>query len=130
MRQLGVGSAGEDLESRHRAPFRSLSACYHVGVSDVYALVRSIREKRFPRNRYFDEHATPDGAQARRLCRFLRGIEKDLLAADEVVVERVPGWRITMRFPAMRLERVVSLSEDEHAILVEDPCIAEKLRLA
>jgi len=94
-------------------------------VSDVYALVREIREKRWPRNRFFEAHATPGGAEARRVHRFLRAVEKDLLAADQVEVEReAAGWRITMRFPSVRLSRVVVLSRDEHAILVEDPRVA------
>jgi hypothetical protein len=100
-------------------------------VSDVYALVRSIRDKRLPRNRYFDEHATKSGTEARRVNRFLRAIEKDLLAAEEVEVERDArsrSWRITMRFPSVRLHRVVSLTEDEHAILLEEPQLAERLR--
>jgi len=94
-------------------------------VSDVYALVREIRDKRLPRNRFFEAHATTGGAEARRVHRFLRAVEKDLLAADQVEVERAgAGWRVTMRFPSVRLSRVVVLSPDEHAILVEDPRVA------
>jgi hypothetical protein len=97
-------------------------------VSDVYALVRSIRDKRLPRNRHFDEHATKSGAEARRVHRFLRGVERDLLAAQAVdVVRDGARWRVTMRFPSVRLRRVVSLTLDEHAILVEDPRVAELL---
>jgi len=101
-------------------------------VNDVYALVRSLRENRFPRNRHFDEHATVHGAEARRVNRFLRAVEKDVLAADQVEVQREPeeeggGWRVTLRFPSVRLCRVVSLTPDEHAILVEDPRIAARL---
>lgn len=89
--------------------------------SDVYALVREIREKRLPRNRFFDEHATPGGAEARRLHRFLRAVEKDLLAAEEVEVTRdAASWRVTMRFPSVRLSRVVVLSSDDYAILVAE----------
>ena len=109
-------------------------ACYHERVSDVYALVRSIREKRWARNRNFDEHATPTGAQARRVHRFLAGIERDVLEAEDVEVERAHGadgsgvWRVTMRFPSVRLHRVVSLTDGEHAILVEDARLAERLK--
>jgi hypothetical protein len=98
--------------------------------SDVYALVREIREKRFPRNRYFDEHATPGGAEARRLHRFLRAVEKDLLEAEAVEVARDTAndiWRVTMRFPSVRLSRVVALSSDEHAILIEDARLRQLL---
>jgi hypothetical protein len=99
-------------------------------VPDVYALVREIREKRLPRNRNFDVHATAGGAEARRVHRFLRGIEKDLLAAEEVVVETDANgqWRITMRFPSVRLRRVVSLTNGERAILLEDPRVAPLLQ--
>ena len=94
-------------------------------MSDVYALVREIREKRWPRNRFFDAHATARGAEARRVHRFLRAVERDLLTAEQVVVEReADRWRITMRFPSVRLSRVVLLGADEHALLVEDPRVA------
>ena len=99
-------------------------------MSDVYALVRSIRDKRLPRNRFFDEHASLDGAEARRVHRFLDGLRHDLLAAEVVELERDDAeqrWRITMRFPPVRCYRVVSLNDDEHAILVEDPRIAARL---
>jgi hypothetical protein len=97
-------------------------------VHDVYALVREIREQRFPRNRNFDVYETAFGAKARRVHRFLRGIEKDLLNADEVEVEHLDGqWRVTMRFPAVRLRRLVCLTDDERAILVEDPRLSPLL---
>jgi hypothetical protein len=90
-------------------------------VSDVYALVRSIRANRWPRNRHFDEHATPDGVAARRLNRFLRAIERDLLRAARVEVRRdADGFVISMEFPEVRLTRKVALSAEEHALLVED----------
>jgi hypothetical protein len=90
-------------------------------VSDVYALVRSIRANRFSRNRHFDEHATPEAAAARRLNRFLRGIERDLLTASHVQVRRDgEGYTVWMQFPAVRLSRRVALSPEEHALLVED----------
>ena len=98
---------------------------------DVYALVREIREKRLPRNRNFEAHATADGVEARRVHRFLRGIEKDLLAAEEVAVEADDTnglCRITMRFPSVRLRRIVSLTPGERAILLEDPRVAPLLR--
>ncbi len=98
-------------------------------VHDVYALVREIREKRLPRNRNFDAHDTAHGAEARRVHRFLKGIEKDVLAADQVEVEEANGqWRITMRFPSVRLRRIVALTEAERAILLEDPRVASLLR--
>jgi hypothetical protein len=90
-------------------------------VSDVYALVRSIRANRFPRNRHFDEHATPEAAEARRVNRFLRGVERDLLAASEVRVRREGvRYAVSMKFPEVRLTRRVVLGPEEHALLVED----------
>ena len=51
----------------------------YIIVDDVLALLRSIRENRLSRNRHFDVHATAHGLAARRLHRFLRGVERDLL---------------------------------------------------
>jgi hypothetical protein len=101
-------------------------------VSDVYALVRSIRENRLPRNRHFEEHEQPVAQEARRLHRFLRAIESDLREATSVEV--APGGAggvvVTMRFPAVRLSRVVALTREEIALLVEDPQLATVLQLA
>jgi hypothetical protein len=100
-------------------------------VNDVYALVRSIRQARFPRNRHFEAHATPAGREARRVHRFLRGIERDLRAAESVRVTRAhAGFTLEMRFPAVRLERVVLLTPGEHALLTEDPELAARLDCA
>ena len=97
-------------------------------MSDVYALVRSIRENRLPRNRHFDAHATPEGREARRVVRFLRGVERDLRAAADVrITRRDGGYALEMRFPSVRGKRVVSLTEGEHALLVEDPVLAARL---
>jgi hypothetical protein len=97
-------------------------------VTDVYALVRELRESRFPRNRFFDAHASNSGAEARRVHRFLRAVERDLARAAQIEVNREGArWRVTMRFPSVRLSRVVLLSGDEHAILVENPALARLL---
>jgi hypothetical protein len=97
-------------------------------VTDVYALVRELRESRLPRNRFFDAHATDSGAEARRVHRFLRAVEKDLARAEQIEVDQEGArWRVTMRFPSVRLSRVVLLSSDEHAILVENPALARLL---
>jgi pyridoxine 5'-phosphate synthase PdxJ len=105
-------------------------ACYHDRVNDVYALVRSLRAATWPRNRHFDAHATPTGAQARRLHRFLRGVERDVRSADSVRVRRSDGGVVTveMAFGAVRLSRVVTLTPEEHALLVEDADMAARLR--
>jgi hypothetical protein len=99
-------------------------------VNDVYALVRSLRDKRFPRNRYFDEHATPSGIAARRLHRFLRAVERDILNADCVVVRARAegGIAVELSFAAVRFSRRVMLTADEHALIVEDARIAARLQ--
>jgi hypothetical protein len=99
-------------------------------VNDVYALVRSLRAATWPRNRHFEAHATPTGAEARRLHRFLRGVERDVRAADSVRVRRNgdgQGVTVEMAFGAVRLSRVVTLSRQEHALLVEDADMAARL---
>jgi len=105
-------------------------ACYHDRVNDVYDLVRSLRAATWPRNRHFDAHATPTGAEARRLHRFLRGVERDVRAADSVRVTRGDDGAVTveMAFGAVRLSRVVTLTPQEHALLVEDPDMARRLQ--
>src|SRR5262249_29360494 len=107
-------------------------AWYHLRVSDVYALVRSIRENRLPRNRHFEEHQAPLAAEARRLHRFLRAVERDLRAASsiEVAAGEAGGVVVKMRFPEVRLSRVVSLTPEEHALLVEDARVARLLQPA
>ena len=103
--------------------------CYHDRVNDVYALVRSLRAATWPRNRHFDAHATPTGAQARRLHRFLRAVERDVRAADSVKVRRHKGGVVVeMAFGAVRLSRVVTLSAEELQLLVEDPDMAARLQ--
>jgi hypothetical protein len=98
-------------------------------VNDVYALVRSLRAATWPRNRHFEDHATPTGAEARRLHRFLRAVERDVRAADSVrVVRRDRGAVVTMTFGAVRLSRVVVLSPEELELLVEDPTVAARLQ--
>jgi len=97
-------------------------------VNDVYALVRSLRAATWPRNRHFDAHATPAGVQARRVHRFLRAVERDVLAADSVRVRRTDGGVVVeMAFGAVRLSRAVSLTHEEHALLVEDAEMAARL---
>ena len=98
-------------------------------MNDVYALVRSLRAATWPRNRHFEAHATPTGAEARKLHRFLRGVERDVRAADSVRVRRAADGAVTieMAFGAVRLSRVVTLTAEEHALLVEDAQMAARL---
>lgn len=104
---------------------------YHAFVSDVYAIVRSIRASAFSRNRHFDAHATPEGLKARRLHRFLKGIERDLESATAVRVRRQGNqWVVMMELASVRLTRAVTLTREEHALLVENPRLAELLQAA
>lgn len=98
-------------------------------MNDVYDLVRSLRAAAWPRNRHFEAHATQAGAAARRLHRFLRGVERDLLAAAHVAVRRHDtGLVVELTFPTVRLSRVVSLTHQEHELLAENADIAARLR--
>jgi hypothetical protein len=100
-------------------------------VNDVYDLVRSLRQERWPRNRHFEAHATKAGAMARRLHRFLRAVERDVRVADSVrVVANDEGVTLEMAFLAVRLARAVQLTKDELALLLEDPEIAARLKSA
>jgi len=98
-------------------------------VSDVHAIVRSLRARRFPRNRNFEAHQSRASIEARRLHRFLRGVERDLAAAERVTVARAPAGRflVEMRFPSVRLTRAVLLTVDDLALLRETPGIADLL---
>jgi hypothetical protein len=99
-------------------------------VSDVYALVREIRENRLSRNRNFDALAGASGVEARRVHRFLRAVERDLAAASEVEVRQTAAgsFSVAMSFPSVRLTRVLSLTEDELRLLSEDPRLAALLQ--
>jgi hypothetical protein len=93
-----------------------------VVMKDVYSLVRSLRDKQLSRNRHFELHATPVGAEARRLHRFLLAIERDLKRASKVhVLQRDGGCVLTLAFSSVRLRRIVALTEAEYALLLEAP---------
>jgi hypothetical protein len=97
-------------------------------VTDVYALVRSLRNQQLSRNRHFDEHNTDRGARARRVHRFLIGLSRDLLDARDVRIRRIAsGYRISMTFPTVRVTREVLLTDGEHALLLEDQRLASLL---
>jgi hypothetical protein len=99
-------------------------------VNDVYALVRSLRAATWSRNRHFDAHATPTGREARRVHRFLRALEHDLQGAAGVSARRHgAAFVVKMSFPAVRLERVVTLTAEEFALLNENALLATRLAL-
>jgi hypothetical protein len=101
-------------------------------VSDVYALVRSLRRNELPRNQNFELHATAIAAAARRLARFLRGIERDVRAATDIQLLEVDEtqWQIRMQFSRIALERVVCVNAVELGLLCENAEIAARLRPA
>jgi hypothetical protein len=104
---------------------------YHACVSDVYSILRRIRAERFPRNRNFDAHRAAASVEARRLHRFLRAVERDLLRAERVSASpHGGGLRVEMSFPSVRLTRRVILGREDVAVLAEDPRLAAKLGLA
>src|SRR5262249_8434685 len=95
---------------------------------DVYSMVRSIRRQQLSRNRNFDEHATPHVRRGLRIPRFLRGLERDVLGATMVSVRPDgSGYQISLHFSAVRLTRVVTVSNEEYSLLSENPQVVRRL---
>lgn len=88
----------------------------------IYAMVRSLRANQLPRNRHFDAHAGADGAAARRIHRFLRGVERDLRLATRIELADSEGGQrlLTLELGPVRVRRVVALSPTEFSILAEN----------
>lgn len=88
----------------------------------------------FSRNKNFDAYEDPMVKRAFRIYRHLRSIERDLLAADEglVDIEAVhrDGSRVTVRlsFPAQGGKRHSYLTSKEWDLLVESERVADILR--
>jgi len=101
-------------------------------MSNVYAVLKSLRANELPRNRHFEFHRTPEAAAARRLHRFLRGLERDVLRAShvELMPAEQPGAQrlLSMEFAAVRSTRRVWLNDEEYALLVENPKVATRLQ--
>ncbi len=97
-------------------------------MSDVHALVRSIRGLTFSRNRNFEAHQNRASAEARRLHRFLRTVERDLLTARQVSVTRTGDrFVVEMVFPTVRMRRAVVLCAEDFALLTENEQLAAVL---
>jgi hypothetical protein len=103
-----------------------------VTISTVLELVARMRRDAFSRNRNFDafERADGDGTRARRVWRYLRSLERDLVAWGPRVgvglrlgVELRPegGRRIVIEVPEVRMRRVAVLTAEEYALLCEHP---------
>lgn len=91
-------------------------------MDEVYRLVRALRASQLPRNQHFELHATVIARAARRLHRFLRGVERDLRRATEVRVLRRPDGsaRIELVEAPLRFRRTVELDARAHALLLEN----------
>ena len=101
-----------------------------MGVEEIYRLVRALRASRLPRNRHFEVHASESGRAARRIHRFLRGVERDLRRSQDVRVacHENGSVRIELAMPALQARRTVELDAEAHAVLLEEPDIAAVLR--
>lgn len=107
-------------------------------VANVLELVARMRRDAFSRNRNFDTFvdADADSWRARRLWRYLRSLERDLVSAGPRVgmgvqlhVEPRPegGRRIVIQVPDVRLRRVAILTAEEYMLLREHPDAAAVL---
>ena len=101
-------------------------------VANVLELVARMRRDAFSRNRNFDAFATADAdaSRARRIWRYLRSIETDLVAAGPRIGSGVQlrveerdegGRRITFSVPDLKLTRVAIVSAEEWDLLREHP---------
>jgi len=97
---------------------------------EIYDVVRALRRRELPRNRHFELHATSVVRAARRVHRFLRGLEQDLKRATEVRVARRPDGsvRLELGHTALRAWRTVDLDPQAHALLLEDAETGSALR--
>ena len=95
-------------------------------------LVARMRRDAFSRNRNFDAFARADdeGMLARRLWRYLRSLERELVSYGprlglgvRLGIEHRPegGRRILIEVPEVRMRRVAVLSAEEYALLREHP---------
>jgi hypothetical protein len=100
-----------------------------VTVTNVLELVARMRRDAFSRNRNFDAFASADtdAARARRLWRYLRSLEKDLVnaGAKDGVSIRLESLddkhRITIEVPQVRIRRTAIVSHEELELLREHP---------
>ena len=88
------------------------------------------------RNRHFDTFADADGKSALRLSRYLRALERDILAQHErgeaIAMEAAerhgePAVRIELTRP--RGKQLAYLSRDELQLLLQRPGVREALGL-
>jgi hypothetical protein len=124
------------LTAGHRA--RDAWGVSRAAVLDLVATVGRMRRDAQSRNRNFDAfaRAETEAKGARRLWRYLRSLEKDLLAnrsrfgsGVNLRIERRSdgGRRIVLDIAEVRMRRTVLLSAEEYALLVETPEIRDLL---
>jgi hypothetical protein len=115
---------------RRLSTLRRIVLNWGVTASSVLELVARMRRDAFSRNRNFDAFANADAdtARARRLWRYLRSLEHDLVAAGakqnvSIRVELVDAekHRITIEVPEVRIRRTAIVSHEELELLREHP---------
>jgi len=96
----------------------------------IYELVRVLRGSSLSRNRNFEAHASAEARAARRIVRFLRGVEADVLGAERVWSRptRNGGVVLELALPALKLERTVELDARAYALLMENAACAARLQ--
>ena len=98
-----------------------------VSVPSTLDLVARMRRESFSRNRNFEVFAHADGEslEARRLWRYLRSLERDLIAYAtanlRVELRAGGGHRITIEVPEVRMKRTALVTAEEYALLREHP---------
>jgi hypothetical protein len=103
-----------------------------VTVSFALELVARMRREAFSRNRNFDAFARgeTEAKRARKIWRYLRALEADLMANRSRIGHGVNlrvegradgGRRITLEVPEVRMRRTAIVSAEEYALLREHP---------
>ena len=98
-------------------------------MSELYRLVRELRTwPKRSRNRHFDELSQPIAQRARKVARRLDGLARELRSCGQIEVRRHDtGVLVTLDHPALKLHRKAFLTDEEHALLSDDPALAAVL---
>ncbi len=98
-------------------------------MSELYQLVRTLRAGDCPsRNRNFEALSHPVARRARKVARRLDSLARELRSGARVEVRRLgDGVAITLEWPEVRLHRTAYLTDEEHALLGDDPSLAALL---
>ncbi len=96
----------------------------------VEKVVRRLREEPgFSRNRHYATFSSPEGRRALRIHRRLRSIERDLMRATAVALERAgERLRLTLTLP-WHGRRTTWLTPSELRILSSDEAVRGRLAL-